>query len=67
MTTPYDDIVNLDFSENEIKAIERVASYGARDDADMREAIHIMIRELAKLKNIDISDIDIDDGSWADI
>lgn len=61
------EYINLDITENEIEAIERVANYSARDDADMREAIHIMIRELAKLKDIDISDINIDDGSWADI
>lgn len=61
------DYLNLDITKNEIEAIERVASWGARDEADLREAIHIMIKELAKLKNVDISDVDIDDGSWADI
>ncbi len=61
------DYLNLDITKNEIEAIERVASWGAQDEADLREAIHIMIRELAKLKGVNISDINIDDESWADI
>lgn len=62
-----EDYLTLDIVINEIKAIERVSEYGARDEADLRTAIHEMIRELAKLKGVDISDIDIEDESWADI
>lgn len=64
MPTNYDDIVSIDFTENEIEAIERVASWSASDDADMRTAIHIMIEELAKFKDIDLSDVDYNDESW---
>lgn len=53
--------VGLDFTDNEIKAIERVSGWGANDDADMRHAIHEMVNELAKYKGIDISDIDMEE------
>lgn len=62
-----EDYLTLDIVKNEIEVIERVSGCGARDEADLREAIHEMVRELAKLKGVDISDIDIDDESWADI
>ena len=53
--------VGIDFTENEIKAIERVSGWVVDDDADMRRAIHDMIVELAKFKGIDISDINMDE------
>ena len=60
--------VNLDFTNSEADAINRVTGYGCYDDADMREAIHIMIDELSKLKGIDVSDIPYrEDDSYADI
>ena len=62
-----EDYLNLDIVKNEIKAIERVTGGGARDASDLRTAIHDMSRELAKFKGVDISDIDIEDESWADI
>lgn len=53
--------IYIDFTESEIKAIERLTGWEARDDADMRRAIHCMIEELATLKSVDISDIDLDE------
>jgi hypothetical protein len=53
--------VDIEFTENEIKAIERVSGWGADDDADMRHAIHEMVIELAKYKGIDISDINMEE------
>lgn len=58
--------VEIDFTESETTAIERVTGWGARDDADMRRALHDMISELAMLKHIDISDINLEDESWCD-
>ena len=52
----------IECTENEIKAIERVSGWEIPDDADMRHAIHDMVTELAHLKGIDISDIDLDEG-----
>lgn len=52
----------IDFTENEIKAIECVSGWGIPDDADMRHAIHDMVTELARLKGVNISDIDLDEG-----
>lgn len=59
-----DDIIEIEFTENEIKAIERVTGWEIPngDDADMRSAIHDMVIEIARLKDIDISDIDLDEG-----
>ena len=54
--------VGIDFTDNEIEAIERVGGWGASDDADMRHAIHAMIIALARYREIDISDIDLDEG-----
>lgn len=61
------DYLELDITKKEILAIERVTGEGASDDGDLRTAIHDMMEELAKFKGIDISDIDYNDGSWADI
>lgn len=53
--------VGIDFTVEECKAINRVTGWGVDYDADMRRAIHDMIVELAKYKDIDISDIDMED------
>ena len=53
--------VGIDFTVEECKAINRVTGWAVDDDADMRRAIHDMIVELAKYKDIDISDIDMED------
>lgn len=53
--------VGIDFTLKEIKAIERVQCWEAEDDADMRRAIHQMITDLAELKGIDISDIELEE------
>lgn len=53
--------VGIDFTLKEIKAIERVQRWEAEDDADMRRAIHQMITDLAELKGIDISDIELEE------
>ena len=55
------EIIGIDFTENEVKAIERVSGWEIPDDADMRHAIHDMVVELSRLKDIDISDIDLDE------
>ena len=52
----------IDFTENEVRAIERVSGWEIPDDADMRHAIHDMVTELALLKGISMSDIDLDEG-----
>lgn len=52
--------VCIDFTLEEIEAIERVQCWEARDDGDMRRAIHQMIIDLAELKGIDISDIGLE-------
>ena len=52
--------VCIDFTLKEIEAIERVQCWEARDDGDMRRAIHQMIIDLAELKGIDISDIGLE-------
>ena len=56
------DNVWIDFTENEVLAVERVMCQGASDSADMRAAIHEMIVELARYKEIDVSDIDLEEG-----
>lgn len=56
------DNIWLDFTENEVLAVERVMCQGASDSADMRTAIHEMIVELARYKEIDVSDIDLEEG-----
>ena len=59
-------IMDFEFSPTEITAIERVAilEVGDIDYADMRTNIHYMIEELAKIKGIDISDLDLEDETW---
>jgi hypothetical protein len=53
--------VGIDITVEECKAINCVTGWVVDDDADMRRAIHDMIVELAKYKDIDISDIDMED------
>lgn len=56
--TQYD--VDVEFTAADIEAVERVTGWGADDDGDMHHAIREMIVELAMLKGIDISDIDLE-------
>ena len=52
--------VYVDFTDAEIEAVEILTEQGARDDADMRRALHTIMYELAEYKGIELPTLEED-------
>ena len=50
--------VYVDFTDAEIEAVEKLTGLEARDDADMRRALHSLMYELAKYKGVKIPSLE---------
>ena len=56
------DDVYVDFTEAEIQAVEKLAGESARDDADMRRALHIIMYKLAQYEGINLPTLEVSES-----